>query len=131
MSSRSSFHRHPWLLAMTMTMAATATVLATGCGPKPKPVRSTVEPDAAPAPPPPMGKITVDCEPVEAQIIVDDQPRGTAEEITRLGGMELPQGHHRIEIKLDGYAPFRFELILGKKPETIKVRLRATGKRQP
>lgn len=115
-------------LVLALVLAATAGSMA-GCGPRPAPVKSTARPDAAPASAVPTGKIEVDCSPGEAQIVVDDQPRGTANEIMQRGGLELPRGHHRIEIKLEGYAPFRFELILGEKAETIRVRLRET-KRQ-
>ena len=90
-------HRRSWLLSMATATALAAIWAASGCGPTPKPVRNTVQPDAALVPSPPMGKIEVDCEPGEAQVVVDDQPRGTADEIARGGGMELPQGHHRIE----------------------------------
>jgi len=115
-----------WLRQAALITLALAAV---ACSSAVKPVQTTVKPDAAPKASPETGRIDVDCEPGEARVVVDEQPRGTANEITQRGGLELSRGHHRIEIKHDGYHPFRFELILGVKTETIKVRLRATGKR--
>lgn len=109
------------VLALPMVIGA---AFAGGCGPstKPLPVQHQVRPDAAP-PAAPSGRITFDCEPAEAQVVVDGSSLGTAAELVERGGAQLPMGHHRIEIKLDGYRTFRFELILGERTETIKVRL--------
>lgn len=120
-------HLAPLRVVLLLTLGA-LTVGPVGCGSTPTPVRTTVTPDAAPGPSKSAGRIDVDCEPRDAQVLVDDQLRGTADEVVKAGGLSLDQGHHRIEIKLEGYHPFRFELILGAKTEVIKVRLRATGK---
>jgi len=100
-------------------------VLIGGCGPAGKqPVHITPGVDAAP----PVrvehtGRIIVDCTPASAVVNVDGQDHGEAGQIAARGGLTLPRGLHRIEISLPGHRPFRFELILGDKPETIKVQL--------
>lgn len=89
------------------------------------------------APPPPQvrvesaGRIQIECTPASAQVNVDGQDQGTAAEISRKGGLAFPKGLHRIEITQDGYRPFRFELILGEKPESLKVHLQPVEKRAP
>jgi hypothetical protein len=117
------------LMRCQTLLLLTTSLFILGCSSTLKPIKTQATPDAAPAAPANTGRIDVDCEPGEAQVVVDEQPRGSANEIVKAGGLQLSRGHHRIEIKHEGYHPFRFELILGNKTETIKVRLRATGKR--
>ena len=106
-----------WLLAA-------AAVLAAGCGPStpaPRPKPPTA-PDAGPTAPR-AGRIFFECSPAEAQIVVDGSPRGTAEELSRAGGLSLPLGLHRFEISHAGFRSFRIELDLGEKPERLRVQL--------
>jgi hypothetical protein len=70
------------------------------------------------------GRILFDCQPADARVAVDGREVGTAAEISRTGGLGLPQGLHRIEIAREGFRPFRIELNLGDKVETIRVQLR-------
>ena len=79
----------------------------------------------------PTGRIVLDCTPPEAKVNVDGLDHGTAAEVARKGGLTLPLGLHRVEITLDGYRPFRFELILGDKPEQLKVSLQPTKRPAP
>jgi hypothetical protein len=93
-----------------------------GCGSTGKQsVQTRVHPDAAPRQP--TGRITFDCQPKEALVVVDGDVLGTVSQLTEQGGATLPQGHHRIEIKHEGYRTFRFELILKESTETIQVQL--------
>lgn len=98
------------------------------------------QPAKPPAQPPPptlpvrveaTGRIKIECTPASAQVNIDGKDHGTAEEIGRAGGLVLPKGLHRIEITLEGYRPFRFELILGEKPETLKVHLQPVQQPAP
>ena len=110
---------------MRATPALALTVLA-ACGPSGKrpahPGRGAAA--AANAPSQPTGRITFDCEPADAHVTVDGDAWGTAASIAARGGLELPQGLHRIEISRPGYRTFRFELILKDTPEKIEVRLK-------
>ena len=100
------------------------------CGPVVKDSdRPTARADAGPARAP-EGRIQLACEPTEAQVNIDGRDFGSAASIARRGGLTLPHGLHRIEITLQGYRPFRFELILGTKPEALKVQLQPTGSTQ-
>lgn len=103
--------------------------IAAGCGPTGKQqIQSRAQPDAAP--PQPTGRITFDCQPPEAQVVVDGDVLGTVKQLVEQGGATLPQGLHRIEIKHEGYHTFRFELILKDKIETIQVQLQQVDKRR-
>lgn len=99
-------------------------VVSVGCGAttKPPPVQSAEPPPSA-KPQQLTGRMLFDCQPQTARVIVDGQDQGTVARISEQGGLELPRGLHRVEVVHDGYRTFRFELILGEKPETIKVRL--------
>jgi hypothetical protein len=100
-----------------------ASFFLVGCGPAARtPTPST--PPARPSPPsPPMGRIRFQCEPPNVAITVDGVPRGSA---AAPGGQELvlPRGLHRFEISLEGYRPYRIELMVGEKAELIRVQLR-------
>lgn len=102
-----------------------------GCGPSGKPVHTGPAPaDAGPqVRVEPTSQIFFDCQPVEAQVNVDGKDHGT---VARIGekGLTLPLGHHRIEITMPGHRPFRFELILDRKPERIKVELQPLRKQK-
>jgi hypothetical protein len=106
--------------------APLAFALGVSCGPAGKqPVRATPpQPDAATEK---TGMIHFDCEPADVQVRVDGEDKGAAVEISRQGGLALPYGLHRIEITKEGHRPFRLELILGPKAETIKVELQPVG----
>jgi len=93
-------------------------VLLAACG-------STGGPPAPVPPPTPSntGRIEFDCQPAEAWVVVDGERRGTVAEISRQGGLVLPQRVHRFEVTREGFRPYRIELNLGGKPEIIRVRL--------
>jgi hypothetical protein len=99
-----------------------------GCGPS----TTKQQPPKTPPKQPPVsvehtGQIMFECKPAEALVNVDGDDRGTAARIAEAGGLTLPHGLHRIEITHPGFRPFRFELILGDKPETLKVELQPVG----
>jgi len=111
-------------------LALLVLALSLACGQPAKP------PAQPPPPAPPVrveatGRINIECTPTSAQVNVDGRDHGTAAEVVRSGGLVLPKGLHRIEITLEGYRPFRFELILGEKPETLKVHLQPAQQPAP
>jgi len=87
----------------------------------PPPAHPPPPPRADAAPPAATGWIDLACEPEDARVVVDGEPRGTVKELS--GGLELPRGLHRIEIASEGYRSFRLELNLGEKREKIRVKL--------
>jgi len=108
------------------SLVLTMVLMLVACGPTGKQPVHTVPQTADAAPPVhavATGRITIDCTPVDARVNIDGQDHGTSKEVSVKGGLTLPRGLHRIEISLEGHRPFRFELILGEKPETIKVQL--------
>jgi hypothetical protein len=104
-----------------------AVVVLVGCGSTGKqPVQTRARPDAAPQQP--TGRISFDCQPKEALVVVDGEVLGSVSQLMEQGGATLPQGHHRIEIKHEGYRTFRFELILKGSTEKIQVQLQQVEK---
>jgi hypothetical protein len=97
-------------------------VVCWGCGPSTK-VPPKPPPKVAPVSTEPTGQIKFECTPAEALVNVDGEDKGTAASIAETGGLTLPHGLHRIEITHPGFRPFRFELILGDKPESLRVEL--------
>ncbi len=75
------------------------------------------------APAPMSGKVTIICEPSGAQVVVDGVRRGTVAELNQQGGLLLPFGLHRFEIRMEGHRAFRLELNLGQRPEVLRVKL--------
>jgi hypothetical protein len=106
-------------------------VWSLGCGPAtkqaPRQTPKPVAPDSASQ----TGQIRLDCKPADALVNVDGEDKGSAAAITAKGALTLPRGLHRIEITRPGFRPFRFELILGEKPETLKVELQPVGQTTP
>ena len=111
-------------------LALLVLALSLACG---QPAKRSAEP----GPPAPhvrveaTGRINIECTPTSAQVNIDGRDHGTAEDLVRAGGLVLPKGLHRIEVTLEGYRPFRFELILGEKPETLKVHLQPVQQPAP
>ena len=69
------------------------------------PPRVEAEPEAGP-----HGYVTLRVQPVDATVYVDGQYRGTARDLRRL---QLPAGHHRVEIVRPGYLALEKEVDLG------------------
>ncbi|MBW2731041.1 MAG: hypothetical protein JRH20_01540 [Deltaproteobacteria bacterium] len=103
------------------------------CTPKPKPV---VPQKPLPVRPSAPIKVTtakilfVDCKPADATVVVDEVPRGSIDELSMHGGLELPFGVHRILIRRRGYESYRVELSLEQKGERISIELKKKKKRQ-
>ncbi|MBI2391955.1 MAG: PEGA domain-containing protein [Deltaproteobacteria bacterium] len=58
--------------------------------------------------------------PKNARVIIDDQPVGSLDFITKRG-VALPPGKHRITIEADGYLPWDLEVDAGDKGGLIKL----------
>lgn len=109
---------------MRLTMVVSTGLLLLACGPAGKrPEHRPPAPDAATVRTESTGRIVLQCTPAGANVNVDGKDYGSAATIAEKGGLTLPHGLHRIEITMDGYRPFRFELILGAKPEHLEVSL--------
>lgn len=102
--------------------ALTAALFCTACPTKKQPVQTLPSTDGG-VHAEPTGRIDVRCTPAEAVVNVDGNDHGTAAEVAQKGGLVLPHGLHRLEISHPGYRTFRFELILGEKPEKLEVQL--------
>ena len=111
-----------------LAAVAAAAVSCSGMAPARPPVQGTGKtlPHAA-SPASTTGRVQIVCEPARAEVLVDGQLRGTAASIRERGGLQLPFGLHRIEIRLAGYQPFRIELEVGERPEVIRVKLEPGG----
>ena len=112
------------VLLLVLVLALSLLFAASGCGPATAPPRPTPPPAPDAGPPAPRGGlIFFECTPADAQITVDGTARGSAEEISRAGGLRLPIGLHRFEITRDGYRAYRIELNVADKPERLRVQL--------
>ena len=106
-------NRSPLVFPLVLTLTLTLTAIA--CGTKPGP-------DLKPRPQ--LGGLLIICEPVQAQIFVDDKYMGTTKGLDK-GPLMLSPGMHRIEIRHEGYfAHFaEVELARGVK-QILRVKLR-------
>lgn len=111
---------------LMLSSGALVALLGSGCGPSAAPPpRTAPRMVGSPATQPAArsGRILLDCQPADAVVVVDGTQRGAVSEVARRGGLTLPLGLHRIEITRDGFRPYRLELSLGEKTETIQVQL--------
>lgn len=109
-----------WCLLSTCGLVA----LALCCSAPPRKAPERPAPPAADAAAPPAGgRVSFACEPAEAEIRVDGEPKGTVAEINARGGLTLSFGAHRFELAHPGHQTFRVELNIGEKPEVIRVKL--------
>lgn len=113
-----------WIVGAAFSLA----LLVGACGAKPKP--KTGPPASAPASKPTgpdpstVGKVVlVQCGPPQAEVIVDGENKGTVEQLVASGGVTLPRGRHRVEIRLAGHRTFRYEFILGAVERLERVQL--------
>lgn len=119
-----------------MIASLCALLLVFACGPKPPP-EAPAKPPPPPAsqPPPPKpskARISfVDCRPADATVVVDDEERGTVDEVNMRGGVEVPFGVHRIVVKRRGFESYRVELSVGEKGERIAISLQRKKRRRP
>jgi hypothetical protein len=65
-------------------------------------------------------KLTVDVEPADAEILVDDVPVGTGETVS---AVPLDPGLHRIVVRKAGYDTYRAEVEIEGEDETLRVQL--------
>lgn len=93
--------------------------LALGCGSRP-PAAPTPTPPTSGSAPQVTGTLTLDVEPVDAEVEVDGAARGKASDLRAL---ELAPGPHQIVIHKPGFEIWRGEVALAKTAETIQVRL--------
>jgi hypothetical protein len=63
-------------------------------------------------------------EPVDAEIAVDGQPRGTVGELADARGfLPLPPGIYQVSLKATGYVTWRAEVAVRSSTEPIRVKL--------
>ena len=65
--------------------------------------------------------------PAKARVIVDDQPIGSLEFVTRRG-VALPPGKHRLTIEADGYLPWDQEVDAGDKGGVLNLDVKLVKK---
>lgn len=77
------------------------------------------------APRPGMGAIRTECEPSDAEVVVDGTTRGLASDFSGHALLHLEPGTHRIELRKEGYATYRAEVYVSAEViETIPIKLR-------
>ena len=109
-------------LVLGVVVVGIVVIGSAACGtPPPAPQSPATQPAQ---PPSPDGHISFDVRPDGATIIIDGEERGTVAAVSAAGGLTLPKGVHRIEIRMPGHHPYRVELNLGSHPEALSVELR-------
>ncbi|HUS63680.1 MAG TPA: PEGA domain-containing protein [Kofleriaceae bacterium] len=84
--------------------------------------KAPAAPAAAPAEPPDTRpRLTVDVEPADAEILVDDVPVGTGTTVS--SGVPLDPGLHRIVVRMEGYDTYRAEVEIEAEDESLRVQL--------
>lgn len=107
------------MLRAAAVLLALVAIAAGGCSKKP--AAKTPEPAvAAPEPPDTRPRLTLDVEPADAEILVDDEVVGTA---GSLSSLPLDPGTHRIVVRKPGYDTWRAEVILENGDESLRVQL--------
>ncbi len=86
-------------------------------------------PVAEPAPPPETPpdtrpRLSIDVEPADAEILVDDVPVGTGTEVQ---SVPLDPGLHRIIVRKAGYDTYRAEVTIEGEDESLRVTLDPEG----
>jgi len=75
-----------------------------------------------------QGLVAIFCDPSNAQVYVDGQLVGKAKEFDgRPGYLQVSSGRHVIEIKKDGYKPYRQEIYSSNSIIEIRVTLEKVG----
>ena len=59
--------------------------------------------------------------PPTAEVLLDSRLVGTLQGLQQSGGLEVEAGIHRIEVRLQGYRPFRAELAVKARGERLRV----------
>lgn len=71
-----------------------------------------------------MGAVRFQCDPMDAEVVVDGVTRGVASDYAPPAFIELSPGAHRIELRKAGFATFRTEVYVSEEVlETIPVSL--------
>lgn len=103
-------------VAFLLLLAAAAPL---GCR-KPA-AKAPAPPPAAPAEPPDTRpRLTVDVEPADAEILIDDAPVGSGESVSAL---PLDPGLHTIVVRKEGYDTYRAEVEIEAEDESLRVQL--------
>lgn len=84
----------------------------------------------APAKTPTARILFVDCKPADATVEVDDVERGTVDQLSMNGGLEVSLGVHRIVVRRAGFESYRVELSVGEKGERISIQLARKRRRR-
>jgi hypothetical protein len=101
--------------------SSTASSALAPAAPEPEPVAAR---PPAPAPAPAIAGLRFSVEPEDAQVIVDEQVRGTVAELSASGGvLPLPPGLYRVSLKRGGYQTWRGEVAVGTNTEVLDVKL--------
>ena len=76
-------------------------------------------------PPGPTGPgLIVKVEPTDAELIIDGRSYGAVAQLeTRDGLLPLKSGIYQVSVKRAGYAPWRAEVTVNDRPETLQVTL--------
>ena len=109
-------HRH---LSATILVA----LFVMAC-PKQTPLADLSGPDAG-IPPGPTGPgLILKVEPGDAELIIDGTSYGQVAQLeTRDGLLPLKSGIYQVSVKRTGYAPWRAEVTVNDRPETLQVTL--------
>lgn len=104
-----------------LLFAGFALLLATGCHAPQEYIKARSD----------SGKIIFRVQPQDARVSVDGDPVGLARDFSgRPVILEVPAGVHQIELRRDGYEPYRTRVYLNDTLETIAVTMRRVRRNQ-
>jgi hypothetical protein len=63
------------------------------------------------------------CEPADAEVEVDEIPRGTCADFGRQRPVSLGEGMHRVDVRKDGFEPYRTFVEPGGAQAIVEMRL--------
>jgi hypothetical protein len=116
------------IAALAMGCASSRTAAAPEAAPAAEPVAVTVSRADLPAERPrnpDTGRVRLRSELPDAEVLVNGVTQGVAGDFFAPGYLELEPGLHRIEVRKEGYASFRAEVVVAAEVlETIPVTLR-------
>ncbi len=72
------------------------------------------------------GQLTINSDPGDAQVYVNDQPRGMTSEDGELA-LPLPPGSYRVRLSLPGYKDFEQQVGISSKNELLRAKLEPAG----
>jgi hypothetical protein len=107
------------MVRLVAAVLAGALAGASGCAKKPPPAPAAPAPAAA-APEDTRPRLSLDVDPSDAEVLIDDQVVGTGASVSSL---PLDPGLHRIVVRKPGYEPWRAEVTLDEGTESLEVTL--------